>query len=56
MPVKSKAQEAFLAIHHPAILHRWQAEAPRVFSQLPTRLHPKPAPHRKSNLLATRKP
>ena len=24
-----------MAIHHPEILHRWQKEAHRVFSQLP---------------------
>ena len=23
MPVRSKAQQAYLAIHHPEILHRW---------------------------------
>lgn len=26
MPVKSRAQQAFLAIHHPKILKEWSAE------------------------------
>ncbi len=35
MPVKSKAQWAYLAIHQPKILHDWQKEAPRKLSKLP---------------------
>jgi hypothetical protein len=38
MPVQSKAQQAFLAIHHPDILHRWQKEAPVALSKLPQRV------------------
>jgi len=26
MPVVSKAQESYLAIHHPEVLHRWRQE------------------------------
>lgn len=35
MPVKSKHQFQFLAIHHPEILKRWQLESHRNFDQLP---------------------
>lgn len=29
MPVKSKAEEAYLAIHHPEVLHKWKREGVR---------------------------
>ncbi len=35
MPVKSKAQWAYLAIHQPKILRDWQKETPRTRSKLP---------------------
>lgn len=35
MPVKSRKQWAYLAIHHPDLLHEWQQEAPRKFKKLP---------------------
>lgn len=37
MPVKSKKQWKYLAIHHPELLHKWQEEAPVVFENLPNK-------------------
>jgi hypothetical protein len=35
MPIRSKAQLAFFAIHHPDLLHKWQKEAPVNLAKLP---------------------
>lgn len=35
MPVRSKRQWGWLAIHRPDLLHKWQHEAPRDYAKLP---------------------
>lgn len=45
MPVKSRAQQAWLAIHRPDLLKKWQAEYPVNLSKLPE--HVKKAPKKK---------
>jgi len=37
MPVKSKKQWKYLAIHEPQLLREWQKEHPVDFKKLPTR-------------------
>lgn len=46
MPVKSQAQEKFLAINHPDVLHKWKAEgASTAIKGLPYKVSAKPDGH-----------
>jgi hypothetical protein len=46
MPPKSKAQAAFLGIHHPEVLREWKKEgASWKTSKLPARVGPKKPTH-----------
>jgi hypothetical protein len=35
MPIKSKKQWKYFAMHHPELLHKWQKEAPVDYKKLP---------------------
>ena len=37
MPIQSRAQAAYLGIHHPELLRKWQKESPREIKKLPKR-------------------
>jgi hypothetical protein len=41
MPVKSKAQQAFLATHRPKVVEMWKAEAAKARKGLPDHVAPR---------------
>ncbi|HUU93158.1 MAG TPA: hypothetical protein VM238_18345 [Phycisphaerae bacterium] len=44
MPIRSKAQWRKLAVDRPDLLHKWQKEYPRSYSELPERIQRKKGP------------
>jgi hypothetical protein len=56
MPVRSRAQAAYLAIHRPDLLHKWQLESPVNLAALPEHVKPKSkATHRPGHHAAPRR-